>query len=354
MPDDAEKTEDPTPKRREEAREEGQVPESQELNTALTLLFSFVILFFVMPSIVKEIMQFITKVYTQYFGMKFTIVTIHNLSMEIMIFILKLISPIFIMVMVVGLLSTILQIGFLFSPKIIQPEFSKLNPIQGFKQMFSKKTFVELIKSVSKIVLVVGIAFITIRPVVSEFLLLIYSHLKKVINLLGGLSFRLGMRVSLVFIVVGIMDLFYQRWQHEQDLKMSKKEVEDERKQTEGNPEVKQQRKQKQQEMAQQRMMQDVPEADVVITNPTHFAIAIKFDLESMEAPVVVAKGQDDLAQRIKEVAQEHEIEIVEEKPLARALYRMVEIGEEIPAELYQAVAEILAYVYQMDDERRL
>ncbi|MBM7555356.1 flagellar biosynthesis protein FlhB [Halanaerobacter jeridensis] len=354
MPDDAEKTEDPTPKRREEAREEGQVAESQELNTALTLFFSFVILFFVMPHILKEIMRFITKVYTQYFSMEFSLLTIHNLSIEIMRFILRLIAPIFTMVMVVGVLSSILQIGFLFSPQIVQPEFSKLNPIQGVKQMFSKKTLVELVKSVAKIVLVVGIAFVTIRAVVSEFLLLIYSNLEKVISLLGGLSFKLGMRVSLLFLVLGIMDLFYQRWQHEQDLKMSKKEVEEERKQTEGNPEVKQQRKQKQQEMAQQRMMQDVPDADVVITNPTHFAIAIKFDIEAMEAPVVLAKGQDDIAQKIKEVAQENEIEIVEEKPLARALYRMVEIGEEIPAELYQAVAEILAYVYQMDDERRL
>ena len=338
MPDDAEKTEDPTPKRRQESREEGQVAESQELNTALTLLFSFVILFFVMPHILKEIMQFITKVYSQYFAMEFSLLTIHNLSLEIMIFILKLIAPIFTMVMIVGVLSSILQIGFLFSPQIVQPEFSKLNPLQGIKQMFSKKTLVELIKSVAKIILVVGIAFITIRPVVSEFLLLIYSNLKKVVSLLGGLSFRLGIRVSLVFIVLGIMDLFYQKWQHEQDLKMSKKEVEEERKQTEGNPEVKQQRKQQQQEMAQQRMMQDVPDADVVITNPTHFAIAIKFDIETMEAPVVLAKGQDDIAQKIKEIAQENEIEIV----------------EQIPAELYQAVAEILAYVYQMDDERRL
>ena len=150
------------------------------------------------------------------------------------------------------------------------------------------------------------------------------------------------------------MDLFYQKWQHEQDLKMSKKEVEDEKKQTEGNPEIKQQREQKQQEMGQERMMQDVPDADVVITNPTHFAVAIQFDIDRMEAPLVLAKGQDELAKRIKDVAKENEIEIVEEKPVARALYRMAEIGEEIPAELYQAVAEILAYVYQMDDEGRL
>ena len=354
MPDDAEKTEDPTPKRREEAREEGNVAESQELKTALTLFFSFVVLFFVMPTAVKDIMQFITKIYTQYFSMEFSIVTMHNLVIEIMIFIIQLIAPIFTMVMIIGVLSSILQIGFLFSPEIIQPEFGKLNPIQGVKQMFSKKTLVELVKSVSKIILVVGIAYVTIRAVLSEFLLLIYSSLEKLMELLGGLSFRLGMRVSLVFLVLGIMDLFYQKWQHEQDLKMSKKEVEDEKKQTEGNPEIKQQREQKQQEMAQERMMQDVPDADVVITNPTHFAVAIQFDIDTMEAPLVLAKGQDELAKRIKDVAKENEIEIVEEKPVARALYRMAEIGEEIPAELYQAVAEILAYVYQMDDERRL
>lgn len=354
MPDDAEKTEDPTPKRKEEAREEGQVAESQELNTALTLLFSFIVLFFIMPNMIQEMIKFITKVYTQYFGMEFNMLNFHNLIMEVMLFILRLVAPVFVMVIIIGVLSTILQIGFLFSPKIIQPDFQKLDPIQGLKQIFSKDTLMELIKSVSKIILVVGIAYVTIIEKVSEFLVLIYSNLSKVIDLLASLSFTLGMRVSLVFLVLGIADLFYQRWSHKEDLKMSKKEVEEERKQTEGDPQIKSQRKEKQQEMAQQRMMQDVPDADVVITNPTHFAIAIKFDLETMEAPLVVAKGQDDLAQRIKEVAQEHEIEIVEEKPLARALYRMVEIGEEIPAELYQAVAEILAYVYQMDEERRL
>ena len=353
MADDAEKTEDPTPKRREEAREEGQVAESKELNTALTLLFSFVILFFVMPNIMREINNFITKVYTQYFSMEFDLLNIHNLSLEIMLFILRLVAPIFTMVIIIGVLSSVLQIGFLFSPKIIQPEFGKLNPLKGLKQMFSKKTLVELIKSVAKIIVVVSIAFVTIKAVLSEFLLLIYSNIRQVIDLLGSLSFRLGMRVALFFIVLGIADLFYQRWEHEQQLKMSKKEVEEERKQSEGNPEVKSQRKQKQQEMAQQRMMQDVPDADVVITNPTHFAVAIKFDLDSMEAPVVLAKGQDEIAQKIKKVAKENEINVVEEKPLARALYRMVEIGEEIPPELYQAVAEILAYVYQTDEERR-
>ncbi|MGM0370207.1 MAG: flagellar biosynthesis protein FlhB [Bacillota bacterium] len=354
MPDDAEKTEDPTPKRREESREEGQVAESTELNTALTLLFSFVVLFFVMPSIIRKIMSFITKIYTQYFGMDLNIVNVHNLAMEVMLLILDLVAPLFVMVIIIGVLATILQIGFLFSPQIVQPDFSKLNPIQGVKQMFSKKTLVELVKSVSKITIVVSIAYLTIKGVLDQFIILIYSSTSRVIEFLGGLSFTIAMRVSLVFIVVGIADLFYQRWEHEQQLKMSKKEVEEERKQSEGNPEIKSQRKQKQQEMAQERMMQDVPDADVVITNPTHFAIAIKFNIEEMEAPVIIAKGQDEIAQKIKKIARENEIEIVEEKPLARALYKMADIGDEIPPELYQAVAEILAYVYQADEERRL
>ncbi|MGM0501134.1 MAG: flagellar biosynthesis protein FlhB [Bacillota bacterium] len=353
MADDAEKTEDPTPKKKKEAREEGQVAESKELNTALTLLFSFIALLFVMPYIVKEIMRFITKAYTQYFSMELTLLNFNNLILEIMLFILKLIAPIFSTVIVIGVLSSILQIGFLFSPKIITPDFSKLNPIQGFKQMFSIKSLVELVKSVVKIIIVILISYFTIKGVLPKLLTLIYSDARRVMALLGELSFDLGIRVSLVFLVLGIVDLFYQQWQHKEDLKMSKKEVEEERKQSEGNPEIKSQRKQKQQEMAQKRMMQDVPEADVVITNPTHFAVAIKFDLDDMEAPIVVAKGQGELAKKIKEVAQESEIEIVEEKPLARALYRMVEIGEEIPPELYQAVAEILAYVYEMDEERR-
>ncbi|AGB40645.1 flagellar biosynthetic protein FlhB [Halobacteroides halobius DSM 5150] len=348
MPDE-EKTEDPTPKRRQEARKEGQVAQSKELNSALTLLFSFIIFYFTMSKMIKEIIEFLTKVYTQYFTMQLSAHNFHTLFIEIMFFILKLVAPIMIGVAAIGVLAIYLQIGFLFTTKPLKPSFSKLNPIEGFKQLFSKRSVVELIKSLFKIGVIGYICYITIAGIVPELVLLTQGGVEIALNLLADTAYSLGMRVSAAFIILGIADLFYQKWEHTQQLKMSKKEVEDEQKEQDGNPEVKSERQKRQQEMAQSRMMQDVPDADVVITNPTHIAVALKFDIETMEAPVVVAMGQDEVARKIKEVAKEYEIEIVEEKPLARALYKMVDIGDQIPAELYQAVAGILAYVYKLD-----
>ncbi len=354
MPSNEEKTEEPTPKKKQEAREEGQVASSKELNTAFTLLFSFVVLYFWMAHIIKEIIRFMTKVLVQYFDMQLSIYNFHTLLIEVMLFILKLIFPIMLVVTFVGVFITYLQIGPLFSTKVLKPKFSKLNPIQGFKQLFSKRSLVELVKSLLKITIVGSIAYLTIKESSNKFVLLMTSGIKNTLNLIGVTSYSLAMKISAVFIVLGIADLFYQKWEHKENLKMTKHEVKEERKHSEGSPEVKSQRKKKKQEMAMSRMMQEIPDASVVVTNPTHIAVAIKFDMDGMEVPIVVAKGQGEVAQRIKEIAREHEVEIVEEKPLARALYKLVDIGGEIPPDLYQAVAEILAYVYQLDNERRL
>ncbi|MCK8816514.1 flagellar biosynthesis protein FlhB [Natroniella sulfidigena] len=352
MPEE-EKTEDPTPKRRQQAREEGQVASSKELNSAFTLLFSFIILYFLMRYLIDQIIEFTYKSFAIYLTMEMTANNFYNLLLEIGFLGLRLIAPILFIVTAVGVAITYLQIGFLFTPKTLIPKISKLNPIEGAKQLLSKRTFVELIKSLLKVGIIAYISYLTIRGVLDQYVLLTTVGLNHALELIGDTAFSLAMRVSGFMIIIGIIDLIYQKWEHEQQLKMTKQEVKEERKQMEGSPEVKSKRKQKQQEMAMSRMMQDVPEADVVITNPTHIAVAVKFDLETMEVPVLIAKGQGEIAQKIKEVAIENEIEIVEEKPLARALYKLVEIGEEIPYELYQAVAEILAYVYQMDEERR-
>ncbi|MCK8826298.1 flagellar biosynthesis protein FlhB [Natroniella acetigena] len=352
MPEE-EKTEDPTPKRRQEAREEGQVASSKELNSAFTLLFSFIVLYFLMRYLIEQIIEFTYKSFASYLTMEITANNFYNLLLEIGFLGFRLIAPILLIVTAVGVTITYLQIGFLFTPKVLVPKLNKLNPIEGAKQLFSKRTFVELIKSLAKVGIITYISYLTIRDVLSQYLLLTTVGLNHALELIGDTAFSLAMRVSAFMIVIGIIDLIYQKWEHEQQLKMTKQEVKEERKQMEGSPEVKSKRKQKQQEMAMSRMMQEVPEADVVITNPTHIAVAVKFDLETMEVPILIAKGQGEIAQRIKEVATENEIEIVEEKPLARALYKLVEIGDEIPYELYQAVAEILAYVYQLDEERR-
>ncbi|KXS40616.1 MULTISPECIES: flagellar biosynthesis protein FlhB [unclassified Candidatus Frackibacter] len=347
-----EKTEEATPKRRQEAREEGQVAKSQDLSMAFTLLFSFIVLFFLMNSMIVELSEFMTKFLSDYLTLALTARNFHTLLLEIMRFILQLIAPIMVVTAVIGSALGIFQTGFLFTPKAIQPKISKLNPISGFKNMFSKKTFVEFLKSLLKISIVGVIAYLTIKSRLSDILLLGKMSLDQALRLIGGIVYSLAIKISIILIILGVGDFIYQKWQHEQDLKMTKQQVKEERKQTEGSPEVQKRIKEEQQKLAMNRMMSDIPDADVVITNPTHIAVAIKFDMDTMEAPVIIGKGKGEVAQKIKEKAKEHDIEIVEEKPLARALYAEAEIGQEIPVELYQAVAEILAYVYQLNNER--
>jgi len=301
----------------------------------------------------QEIITFTNKVFINYFQMELSINNFHALLIEIIAFIAKIVAPLLLVAALVGVAVSYLQVGFLYTPKVLVPKFSKLNPLKGAKQMFSKRSLVEMLKSIMKIIIVVSIAYSTIKKVADKFAVLVNSSWASSLNLIGDTAYSLAMKISAVFIILGIVDFMYQKWQHEEDLKMSKEEVKQERENAEGKPEVKSKRRQKQQEMAMSRMMQDIPDASVVITNPTHFAVAIKFDMDEMDVPIVVAKGQDELALRIREVAKENNIEIVEEKPLARALYRIVDIGEEIPLDLYQAVAEVLAYVYQLDQERR-
>ncbi|ADL13131.1 flagellar biosynthesis protein FlhB [Acetohalobium arabaticum] len=348
-----EKTEDPTPKRRQEAREEGQVAQSQELSMAFTLLFSFIMLFFLMDNILYESMEFMNKYFTDYMTMTLNLQTFYTLLLELMQFIFRLVAPLMFVVALVGVVVGLLQTGFLFTPTSLQPDPSKLDPVSGFKQIFSKQTVAEFFKSILKISIVGGIAYLTIKDNLPQLIMFSKMGLNQVVSLIGSIIYSLAIKVSLILILLGILDFIYQKWEHEQQLKMTKQEVKEEKKQTEGNPEIKKRQKEKQQEMAMNRMMESVPEADVVITNPTHIAVAIKFDIDNMDAPIVVAKGKGEIAHKIKKKAEECGIEIVEEKPLARALYGQVEIEEEIPMELYQAVAEILAYVYQLNDERR-
>jgi len=348
-----EKTEDATPKRRRESREEGQVAKSQDLSMAFTLLFSFIILFFLINNMIDKICEFMIKFLSDYMLLTLDIRTFHNLLIETMQLGFEVVAPIMIVIAIMGSAIGIFQVGFLFTPKVIQPEVSKLNPISGLQQIFSKRTVVEFLKSLLKIAIIGGIAFFTIKGSLAQLVLVGKMGIQESIALIGDIIYSLAMKISLVLIILGIGDFMYQKWAHEQELKMTKQEVKEERKQMEGSPEVQKRIKEEQQKLATKRMMSDIPEADVVITNPTHIAVAIKFDMETMVAPLVIGKGKGEIAQKIKEKAKEHDIKVVEEKPLARSLYSEVEIGEEIPAELYQAVAEILAYVYQLDAEGR-
>ena len=244
------------------------------------------------------------------------------------------------------LLVSILQVGWKVSSKPMQPKLDRFNPVNGFKRIISKDSIFELFKSILKIGLIIYVAYTSIKDEVNDIFILYDMPLDQAISLCGDVIINAGFKISLVYLVVGIADFVYQKYRFNEEMKMTKQEVKDEYKNTEGNPEIKGRQRQRMREASRRRMMQDVPKADVVITNPTHLAVAIKYEPEVNRAPVVLAKGEDYLAQKIKEAAKENHIEIVENKPLARMLYANVDIGSEIPPELYQAVAEILAMVY--------
>jgi flagellar biosynthetic protein FlhB len=273
------------------------------------------------------------------------------LMSDVLIQILIVCVPFFAFGFVVTALISVIQVGWKVTGKPLQPKFDKFNPINGFKRIFSKDSIFELIKSILKIFVIIYVAYTSIRGNAQDIFILYEIPLMQAIMLCGTVIINAGLKISLVYLVIGLADFIYQKYRFNEDMKMTKQEIKDEFKNTEGNPEIKGRQRQRMREASRRRMMQDVPKADVVITNPTHFAVAIKYDAETSKAPIVLAKGEDYLAQKIKEAAREHHIEIVENKPLARMLYANVDIGQEIPPELYQAVAEILAMVYNMREK---
>ena len=277
-----------------------------------------------------------------------TVKSSHMLMSQAVIEMIKVMIPFLLIGMVVTFLVSVLQVGWKISGKPLKPELSKFNPINGFKRMFSKDSLFELVKSIVKVALVMYVAYSEIKDRQGELFVIYDMELLQAVALIAGLIVDVGLKTSLVYLIVGIADLIYQKHKFKEEMKMTKQEVKDEYKNTEGDPQIKGRQRQRMREASQRRMMQDVPKADVVITNPTHYAVAIRYDAEVSKAPVVVAKGEDFLAAKIKEVARENQVEIVENKPLARMLYANVNVGAEIPPELYQAVAEVLAMVYNL------
>ena len=276
----------------------------------------------------------------------FNSITAMKLLAEGLKYILITCVPFFIISFVVAFLSQAVQFKWMVTSKPLQPKLNKLNPISGFKRMFSKQALFELVLSIVKIVIIFFICYSVIKDNLMVLLTVYDLEIQDSLGILFDLVIDLGMKVSLVYFVLAVADLFFQKWKHKQDLKMTKQEVKDEYKNQEGDPKIKSQQRQRMQQASRRRMMQSIPEADVVITNPTHFAVALKYDNTVNQAPIVVAKGADYLAFKIKDIARENDVVIYEDKPLARMLYSNVDIGREIPAELYQAVAEVLAYVY--------
>lgn len=350
-----EKTEKPTSKRRSDAREEGQVVQSREVSTTLVLIAAFVTMRMFGSYYMSQFKSVMLDP-INYFNKADSIFKFNNINiycLNVFKAILLLVAPIFIVSIIIALASGYLQIGFLFTTKTLKPKFERLNPIQGIKRIFSMRSIVELAKAIAKLLILGYIAYSYISSQSGAITTLYDMSLEQVLSYIADVVYNIVMRMSAVLIIIAAVDYFFQWRQNEKGLKMSKEEIKQEMKQSEGNPEIKSKIKQKQRQMAMRRMMQDVPKADVVITNPTHYAVALKYDQEKYAAPMVVAKGQDYIAQRIKLIAKENNVEIVENKPLARSLFSSSEIGEAIPAELYQAVAEVIAYVYTLKAGRR-
>lgn len=348
-----EKTEPATAKKLKDAREEGKVAKSKELTAAFGLIVLFLCLKIFISYVGENLIHIFPVIYNSMADFvkmnegALSTQAVSSLFFDVIIRWLLIVLPFFAFGFVITILISIIQVGWTVSTKPMKPELSKFNPIHGFKRIFSKDSLFQLLLSVIKIGLIVYIAYSSLKDRVHDLFILYDLSLKQAVALVGTLIIDVGLKISLVYLVIGIADFAYQKFKFNDDMKMTKQEVKDEYKNTEGDPQIKGRQRRKMQEVSQRRMMQDVPKADVVITNPTHLAVAIKYDANVSAAPVVLAKGEDYLAQKIKEVARDHHIDIVENKPLARMLYHNVDIGAEIPPELYQAVAEVLAVVFQ-------
>ena len=348
--DGSEKSEEPTQKKLDDARDKGQIPRSKELTTLLITLSAAIFMLLYGGAMMQDFIDMMTKGISFDRDIAFDTQKMFDLIIALIIKAIYLMLPFILVMMFIALVSPILLGGWAFSAKALAPKASKLNPISGIKRMFSVKALLELLKAFAKFSLVMAMATYFLYFTFAEVLVLGIEPLKFAMAHSGSLIVQAFIFVSLSLLIVAAIDVPFQLWDHNKQLKMTKQEVKEEYKQQEGNPEVKGRIRQVQREMSQRRMMQKVPEADVIITNPTHFAVALKYDPESMQEPMVLAMGVDFMAAQIRTIAKENNISIVEAPPLARALYYNAEIDRPIPYDLFKAVASVLAYIYQLKE----
>lgn len=345
-----ERSEMPTARQRSEARGRGQVPKSQDLTGAVGLAAGTVLLVVFGGSLLSTMAAIMTRVFEgQTPGSVLDPASVGSMMKWAAMQAGKAMLPVFVLIFLIAYVTQYLQVGWLLTLKPIQPKLSKISPIAGFKRVFSKRNSVKSVVNSGKLVVVIGVSTLVIGGAMPDLLALPRLEARIAMLMVGRLSLELAVWLLLVLLMLAVIDLIYQRWQHTEDLKMTKQQVKDERRSMEGDPLVKQRRSRIAMEIAMQRVQQAVPDADVVITNPTHFAVAMKYDSETMNAPRVVAKGADLMALRIRQIASANAVPIVERAPLARALFWGVEVGREVPAEHFEAIAEILAYVYRTE-----
>lgn len=346
--DDAQKTEDPTDKKLTQARSKGQVASSQEVKSWVVLLAGTAGIIFMAPFISRRIREIslpylenVHAIPADFEGMRSYIA---GSFLEVGL----ALSPFLLLVVIFAFAGNVLQFGLLFAPEKIKPDYSKVSPLKGFKRMFSSRALVDFLKGILKLVIVAFVSIGMTVPLLGDMTLFPAFSMGEILDRIQNVAILISAGTIAVMTAIAVLDFAYQKYQFTQSMKMSKQEIKDEHKQSEGDPQVKGRIRALRQQRARERMMANVPDADVVITNPTHYAVALQYEMDEMSAPRLVAKGIDSLALRIREVAEEHDIPIVENPPLARALHASVELDEEIPPEHFIAVAEVIGYVMRL------
>ncbi|MGH4140933.1 fused FliR family export protein/FlhB family type III secretion system protein [Clostridium sp.] len=346
--DSGEKTEDATPKKKSDSKKKGQVAKSKELSSTITLLTTTFLLITLGAYLLDTLKGTLSVFLNSYLTLSVNENTFRSLLLLSTVKFGLLVLPIMVPIMIMGVFASLIQSGFIFTGEPLKPDLKKLSIISGFKKIFSMRSLVDLVKNLAIVTTIGIVAYNFIKNNYME--IMNYGSLKieAILGVFGALVIAIFIKISMIMLIISVIDFAYQKYKHNKELKMSMQEIKEEYKQQEGDPQLKSKIRQKQREMASSRMMQSVPDATVVITNPTHLAIAIKYEQGGEGAPIVVAKGADNVAIKIKEIASENDIPIIENKPLARLIYKELDIGSEIPADMYQAVAEILALVYKL------
>lgn len=343
-----EKSEAPSEKKRQDAREKGTVAKSTEINSVVVLLTALFLIKILGPWIMKELNSSLVDFFGLMSNTEMDPARLLMITRKAIILLVKISAPITGGILLMGVVANIAQIGFLFTLKPLMPKFEKIDPISGFKRLFSMRSVIETVKNIIKLSVIGVIAYITVKNEFDNMILLSDASVVTIWSFTLAVAYKIILRIALAMVIIAVLDYAYQRFEHEKQLKMTHQEVKEERKQMEGDPQVKSRIRSLQREMARRRMMEQVPKATVVVTNPTHLAIALRYEPKENDAPVVVAKGKDLIAQRIKKLAKENNVPVVEDKPLARSMYDKIEVGFPIPIEFFTAVAEIMAYVYRL------
>jgi flagellar biosynthesis protein FlhB len=346
-----EKTEKPTGKKIGDARKRGNVAKSRDLNTSITCLGGAVALYFSTNDILVHTERLLGELWGGGFHGALEANLNRSLFLQVSNHFFLMILPVMIVIIILAVAANFLQVKTLLAWETIKPNLSRLNPLKGLRNLFSLRSLLELVKSVIKLVIIAYVSYFVIQKEAEGFFTLVQGELIDIARITGNLAFRIVAYVSIVMLFVSLLDYYYQHWQHRKDLMMSKQEVKEEHKQSEGNPQIKSRIRSLQRSLWRKRMMAKVPNADLVITNPTHYAIALAYK-KDMEAPKLLAKGQNLIAKRIIKIARKHQIPVIQNPPLARALYQQVDVDQQIPTSLYRAVAKVLAYVYQQRQQQ--